>query len=402
MHDFSPLRNFIERLSRELVPGNAVCVYLDGHCVFRHAFGYADLATRRPMTPDTPINLWSCTKVATAVAAVQLIERGDILVTDPLAEYFPGFAEMRVNLRDGFWTDLRRPITIGDVLSMTAGFDYNFDTPAIRAVRERTAGAMPTLEVVRAIAESPLCFQPGERWGYSLGFDVLGGLVELVSGERFADYVRRHIFEPLGMSDSTFHPSAETTERMATQYRIAESHAPSPTSEGSTDDIVELQRQGTRGKTVSFTDVGKAVAHNLGPDFDSGGAGIVSTVDDYAVFAAALACGGALPGGERILAPGSVELLRTNRLTPAQLETFNWRQLTGYGYGIGVRTLLDKGKAGSVGNVGEFGWGGAAGATVLCDPSIGLGVFYAHHALNPQEEYYQPRLRNAVYGCLRP
>lgn len=394
MHDFSPLRRFIERLARERVPGNAVCVYLDGRCVFRHAAGFADIASRRPMTPDTPVNLWSCTKVATAVAAVQLLERGDILVTDPLSEYFPEFADMRVALRDGFWTDLARPITIGDVLSMTAGFDYNFDTPAIRAVRERTAGAMPTLEVVRAIAESPLCFQPGERWGYSLGFDVLGGLVELVSGERFADYLRRHIFEPLGMTETLFHPSAETLERMATQYRIVDPSA-------ATDDIVELQRRGSCGKTFSFVDAGKAVAHVLGPDFDSGGAGVVSTVDDYAVLAAALSCGGALPGGERILAPGSVELLRTNRLTPAQLESFNWRQLTGYGYGIGVRTLLDKGKAGSVGNVGEFGWGGAAGATVLCDPALRLGVVYAHHALNPQEEYYQPRLRNVIYGCLR-
>ena len=92
--------------------------------------------------------------------------------------------------------------------------------------------------------------------------------------------------------------------------------------------------------------------------------------------------------------------MRTNALNDAQLRDLNWRQLTGYGYGYGVRTLLDKAKAGSVGNVGEFGWGGAAGATVLVDPALNLGVFYAHHMLNPKEEYYQPRLRNAVYSCL--
>ena len=104
--------------------------------------------------------------------------------------------------------------------------------------------------------------------------------------------------------------------------------------------------------------------------------------------------------GERILSENTVELLRTNRLNENQLKYLNWKQLTGYGYGLGVRTLIDKAKAGSTGNIGEFGWGGAAGATAIIDPKIGLSVFYAQHCLNPREEYYQPRVRNVLYSCL--
>ena len=105
--------------------------------------------------------------------------------------------------------------------------------------------------------------------------------------------------------------------------------------------------------------------------------------------------------GERILSPATVELLHTNQLSDEQMAmNFNWPQLAGYGYGLGVRTMIDKAKGGSNGNLGEFGWGGAAGATVLADTKENLAVFYAHHMLNPHEEYYQPRLRNVVYSCI--
>ena len=105
--------------------------------------------------------------------------------------------------------------------------------------------------------------------------------------------------------------------------------------------------------------------------------------------------------GERILSPYSVNLMRTNRLSEELLKDFNWKQLAGCGYGLGVRTHINPAKSGIIANPGEFGWGGAAGATAIIDPTIGLGVFYAQHTLSPREEYYQPRLRNAVYSCLK-
>ena len=147
-------------------------------------------------------------------------------------------------------------------------------------------------------------------------------------------------------------------------------------------------------------DVGKKVSLVFGSRYDSGGAGITTSVSDYSKFASALACGGVGATGERIISPASIELMRTNQLSQEQKVSFNWSQLRGYGYGLGVRTMTDKALGGSIGSIGEFGWGGAAGATVLCDPSLKLSVFYTHHMLNPQEEYYQPRLRNVIYSCL--
>ncbi len=110
--------------------------------------------------------------------------------------------------------------------------------------------------------------------------------------------------------------------------------------------------------------------------------------------------GGVGATGEKILSAGTIDLLRTNQLNPQQQKAFNWSQLRGYGYGLGVRTLVDKALSGTTGNVGEFGWGGAAGASVWIDPALKMSVCYAHHMLNPQETYYQPRMRNVIYQCL--
>ena len=236
-------------------------------------------------------------------------------------------------------------------------------------------------------------FEPGTRWRYSLCHDVLGGLVSIVSGKKFRDYVQENIFDPLGMDRSCYHMTPEIDSKMAQQYVFV------PDDHQDDFDITTSQRKKVAAKG-RFDVCGRRDNGPFGPEYDSGGAGIITTVEDYAKLAAALANYGVGLTGERILSRGSVELLRTNALNESQLTDLNWPQLTGYGYGYGVRTLLDKAKAGSVGNVGEFGWGGAAGATMLVDPSLNLGVFYAHHMLNPKEEYYQPRLRNAVYSCL--
>ncbi|MBQ6528440.1 MAG: serine hydrolase, partial [Clostridia bacterium] len=135
--------------------------------------------------------------------------------------------------------------------------------------------------------------------------------------------------------------------------------------------------------------------------YDSGGGGVITTVQDYAKLANALSMGGLGATGEWILSPATVRLMQRNQLTPEQKKDFTWPQLLGYGYGLGVRTVTDKALAGFPGKNTEFGWGGAAGATILSDTDEELGYFYAHHMLNPQEAYYQPRLCNVVYSCLK-
>ena len=151
---------------------------------------------------------------------------------------------------------------------------------------------------------------------------------------------------------------------------------------------------------LPLINVGKSVPYVFGTEYDSGGAGVTTSVSDYSKFASALANGGVGMNGEQIISSGTIELLRTNQLDEKRLKCMTWSQLRGYGYGLGVRTMMNKAESGSTGSVGEFGWGGAAGATLLVDPDLKLSMFYTHHMLNPQETYNQPRLRNVLYTCL--
>jgi CubicO group peptidase (beta-lactamase class C family) len=190
------------------------------------------------------------------------------------------------------------------------------------------------------------------------------------------------------MFDTAYHPTDAMVENMASQYEFI-------------PDGAETKVEGgypVEGGTVR--EVPKVNWLLFGPEYDSGGAGIVTTVDDYAKFVCALANMGTGRNGARILSPAAVDLMRTNQLNEKQLQTFRHNQYLCYGYGLGVRTMMDRTQNGALSSVGEFGWGGAAGATVLADPEKQLAVFYTHHMLNPLEEYYQPRLRNVVCGCL--
>ena len=390
--NFRNLKNFMEHLTECHVPGNAVAVYLGNEKVFSYASGYADLENEIPMTGDHYINIYSCSKVATVTAALQLLEKGLFLATDPLYEYIPEYRNMDIRTPDGRWEKASNPILVRDLFTMTAGLDYDTRSPGFDKARELTGGKMDTATVIRCLASNPLSFEPGTHWKYSLCHDALAGLVEFVSGKRFSSYVKENIFDPLAMNHSFYHATADMEPQTAQQYRFV------PCCEDEYD-ITTAQQKRIKGSGY-FEIVGKANCSDMGENYDSGGAGITTTVEDYAKLTAALANFGMGLTGERILSRGSVELMRTNALNEIQRRDLNWPQLKGYGYGYGVRTLMDKAKAGSIGNVGEFGWGGAAGATVLVDPALNLGVFYAHHMLNPKEEYYQPRLRNVVYSCL--
>ena len=391
--DFTNLKKFMDYMAQERTPGNAIEVYLAGKKVFQYVSGYSDLENMIPLTGEEMYNIYSCTKVATVTAGVQLLEQGKILLTDPLYDYIPEFREMYVKTSEGNVKRAENVITVGDLFSMTAGFSYNLNTPGFKRAEAVTGGKFDTVETIKCIASDPLIFEPGTHWQYSICHDVLAGLISVVSGQKFRDYVKENIFEPLDMNESVFHHTPETLKRTAQQYTFV-------AEENENIDAVEAQKSGCSNSGY-FKNIGKSVDFVLGEEYDSGGAGITTTISDFAKLMAALAGYGKGLTGERILSAYSVDLMRTNRLTEEQSKGFNWRQMAGYGYGLGVRTHISPAKSGVLCNVGEFGWGGAAGATAIIDPTIGLGVFYAQHTRNPREVYYQPRLKNAVYSCLK-
>ena len=383
--NFEYMKNFMDSLTEWIIPGNSVVIYKDGKKVFEYSSGYSDLEKKIKKTGEEQLYIYSCSKVATVTAALQLYEQGKFLLSDPLYEYLPEFKKMYVKDGDRIKA-AENPITIRDLFTMTAGLSYATNTPAFEKARKLTDGKMDTRTVIKCLAEEPLLFEPGARWNYSLCHDVLAVLAEVVSGMRFSEYMKKYIFEPLDMNNSYYHTPNDVIISPQYIYEIQD-----------TKNIVELQQKEHTSGVVK-----RAYGNELvfGENYDSGGAGIITTVDDYAKFAAALANSGTGLNNNRILSSATVKLMKTNQLNEAQRKTMNWRRLRGYGYGLGVRTLIDKAESGSNSSIGEIVWGGAAGATIIADTEEKVALFYAHHMLNPQEEYYQPRLRNVLYSCL--
>lgn len=381
--DFKYMKNLMDSLTDWIIPGNSVVIYKDGEKVYEYSSGYSDLENKIKMTGKEQIYVYSCSKVATVTAALQLLEQGKFLLSDPLYEYLPEFKEMYVKDGDKI-KRAEKVITVRDLFTMTAGLSYDTRTPAFEKARKSTDNRMDTRTVVKCIAEEPLLFEPGEKWNYSLCHDVLAVLVEVVSGMRFSEYMKKNIFIPLDMNDSYYH--APSSVEIAPQYIY---------DIQSTQNIVELQKAEYQKGVVK-----RAYGNDLvfGEEYDSGGAGIITTVNDYAKFAAALANYGVGLNNNRILSSATLKLMKTNHMKEKNFT--DWANLKGYGYGLGVRTLMDKAEAGLNCSIGEFGWDGAAGAAMIMDTEENLALFYAHHMLNPQEGYYFPRLKNTLYACL--
>ncbi len=394
--NFTKLKNFLDDMvATGRTPGCSVVVYKDGKLAFTHSVGVSNIESGAKMTGEEYFNIYSCSKVTTVTAGAQLLEKGAFLLSDPLYDYLPEYRHMTIKTADGDIVEAKNPITVGDLFTMSTGFDYNFNSPAITELREKNPN-YTTEDFIRARAKDTLFFEPGTHWRYSHSHDLLGGFISVITGKKFRDYVKENIFDPLGMDKAVYHPTPEIFAQMAQQYEfVPEDKAQQALS------MVEAQMYGNAKngyfKKVSL-EKGSVSGHS--PEYDSGGAGIITTVGDYAKLAAALSCGGLGANGERILSSKTVELMKVNRLDATQLVDLNWKQLLGHGYGLGVRTHIDKSVSGLNANLGEFGWGGAAGANVVVDSEEKLGVFFAQHVLNPREEWYQPRLINVAYSCI--
>lgn len=385
---FKQAKDFMDSMVAEgSTPGCGVIVTKNGKEVFRYVTGYNSLEEKTLLKGDEYYYIYSASKITTVVAAMQLLEQGKFLLTDPLSKFIPEYLNVKVKTRSGVFAP-KSPILMRHLFTMTAGLDYDF-SPILDEAAELTDGRMDTVTVARLLAKKPLDFHPGTEFQYSLCHDVLAAVVEIISGMRFSEYVQKNIFDPLEMDKTTLHATPEILEKMAVQYDFV--------PDGSTElgDIVEAQASGNAEK-------GRFVLHNnknvydIGPDYESGGASVITCLDDYIKLLTALACDGVGANGNRILSRSSIELMRRPALKGKQLDAFDWEQYRGYNYGLGVRTLVDRLAGSSLSNVGEFGWCGAAGSACLMDPSERVAMFFVQHTLNPREEYYFPRIRNAV------
>lgn len=378
--NFQYLTEYIDNLyDLEGIPSRDIIIYQRGKEIYRHSAGFQDLKTGEPIRRDALYFMYSASKLLTMVATMQLLERGKILLQEPVAKYLPEYKNPMVKTMDAKGNQslvpARHTLRIWHLMTMTSGIAYNTSAPEILACMKEHDGAPTTADIIKAFATRPLNFHPGEHWMYGFSHDVLARLVEVVAGEPFGDFVKKNIFDPIGMKNSYYHLTDDLVPRMAMQYKF----------------------DATLNKAVEY---GLTNSHIFGPKFESGGAGCISCVDDYILFAETLTHKGVAPNGTRILSERAIDLMRSDCLNEQTRPDFNWDAFRGYGYGFGVRTLVSPAKGGTLSTLGDFGWGGAAGAYVHADPERELSIVYLQHMLNSKEPIVHPRLRNLIYAAL--
>jgi len=372
-----------EMVSSERAAGASALVWRDGREVYFGTAGYADREAKKPFRRDTLVQIWSMTKPVTGVALMQLWEQGKFRLDDPLSDYLPGFAQTKVfGGMDGAGKPIlrtpHRPILVRDIMRHTAGFG------------EGAAGSYPQkvfesadplnldndlAEFGRRLSTVPLFYEPGTKWHYSAAVDVQALLVEKLSGQPFEEYVKRHVLDPLGMKDTGWTQPEDRYPRLAVAYVKGRDG--------------KLQRK-------SETDMRR---NNFAPrKLTRGGAGLVSSIDDYMRFARMLLNGGTLDG-VGILKPSTVKLMSTDQLAP-RIADRDWlpdKGNGGFGFDFAVRTGRPKNAKENRGAVGEFFWDGAWSTLFWVDPANKLtAVFFVQS--EPFDGTLHRDIRRAVYG----
>jgi len=345
-----------------------------------------DLGTGTAMREDAIFRLYSMTKPVTAVALLMLMEEGRIGLYDKVAQFIPGFAGLK--LADG--SAPAHAMTVLDLLRHTAGLTYGFHhrTPIDAAYRAQniaemdTAGGLPAM--IAQLEKLPLEYSPGDQWIYSVATDVLGYLVELVSGQAYADFVRQRILAPLGMTDTDFQVGDGARDRFASCYMLRD------------------------GKLELFDDAGKS-KFLAPPKLESGGGGLVGTAADYLRFCRMLLGKGSLEGVQ-LLSPKTVALMTANHLPGGKeiaelspsTDAFNESGYRGIGFGLGVAITLNPARVGIPGTVGEFTWGGMASTTFFIDPIEEMIVIFMTQVITDTARRVKLRrtLRTLVYGAM--
>ena len=328
------------------IAGVVTMVARHGKVVEFDAAGKRDLAADAPMQRDSLFRIYSMSKPITGVAMMMLFEEGKWQLNDPVSQYIPEFSALKVFGTDAAGnttlTEQAHPLTMRELMSHTGGFTYGFfsDTPVDRLQREADVlNVHNTLEeMIKRVAKLPLNSQPGSEWHYSISVDIQGYIVQRLSGMPFEEFLQKRIFKPLHMDDTGFYVPKEKLSRLAQFYTYGN------------DGKLVVQRGGLN--------------HDFGekPAFASGGGGLVSTATDYMRFCQMLLNGGVLDG-TRLLAPKTVELMRTNVLSPGMASLS-----PGAGFGLDFAVYTDVGAAGGYYGPGTYWWGGAAGTWFWIDP----------------------------------
>lgn len=361
----SKLEQLLHSFIDQGLPWCTCTLSIDGKVRFDRALGWIDQERTIPASAKTTHRLYSATKIITCICALQLVEEGKLVLDAPVSDYLPEFAAMTVRHPDGV-RPAEKTITIRHLFTMTGGLDYNKDPYFTYCLSHPEAG---TREIIGICPTVPLNFEPGSHFLYSLCHDVLGAVIEVITGKTLGQVMKERVFDPVGMTHTGFRPVTD------------EDHPLAPLA----------CRQ---GKDVWFN--AEDPLYFGSENYESGGAGLYSCSEDYMRLLEALCAG-------RVFSPFILEKLQENQLDEVGLADLreSW-DMAGYGWSLGVRTMREPEQANPEVSVGEFGWSGAAGVYYLVDPAKQMALFFNMQVLaNMDNPHMQVALRNAAYEFLK-
>ena len=384
-YDFSQIQDILnEMVSKEAVSGVNCLIFKDEN-KFYYQSGYADIENQIVMKRDTIFRLYSMSKPMTAAAVMLLVQDGKLDIASPVSDYIPSF--LNPVFCEGEHQKLaNREVSIKDLLNMTAGCSYDGNEnltqkltgeliEEIKAKME-SENALNTQTIAERLGKIPLAFEPGTEFLYGMSADILGAIIENVSGKKFSEFLKERIWEPLGMENTGFYVPDSKQGRLAKVYKKEQ-------------DGLHLYEEPNLGVSNKM---------NIPPVFESGGAGLVSTVDDWSKFCEMLLNQGSYHD-IRIFSPGIVRFLTESVVTEKQRSGLkNWDYLQGYSYGNLMRVLTNPEQAVTLGQKGEYGWDGWLGAYMTIDPVDNMYIIVMMQLVDAGTTTYTRRIRNVVFS----
>jgi CubicO group peptidase (beta-lactamase class C family) len=366
------------------IPGAIMMIQRDGKTAYFKSFGVRDPGTKAPMTPDTIFRIYSMSKPITTVAAMMLVEEGKLQLGEPLSKYIPAFADVKVGVEkkgeDGVMhletVAAKRPITIQDLMRHTSGITYGFFGEGMvkkaYVAANLFADDVDNAAFAERIAKLPLAYQPGTTWDYSHSVDILGRVIEVISGQSLYQFEKERLLDPLGMKDTAF-------------------YVPDPGKKSLVAEPFPDDRK--IGAGAEMNDPRKV------EKWESGGGGMVSTIGDYARFTQMLLNGGTLDG-KRYLSPKTIAYMGSNHIGPGSGVVPGPYYLPGpgFGFGLGFAVRTEAGVNPAEGSVGEMNWSGAGGTAFWIDPKENMFVVFMAQTVS-QRGPIRAALRNLVYGA---
>jgi len=367
------------------LPGCSLQITQHGKTIYENYFGYSDIENKVPVTKDSLFRQASMSKLPLYTSAMILYEQGKFLLTEPVSKYLPEWKNTKKYIHNPNGELVTVPtenqMTISDILSMKCGLPYcNSYAPSpdptltsMQKVMEplREKGHYTVQEHIAAMSKAVLAFEPGTHWIYGFSSEITAALLEVIEDKPIDDIFKDLLFDPLGMDNTRSRFFGDAEQRLVKLYDIEHNVLHLPFDE----------------------------KHIPGEEHDSGWGRLFSNVNDYSKLIGMLANGGVYEG-KRIMGRKTIDLMRANGLTPEQQIDFDDMYNAGYGYGYGVRTLIDKAKGNHNGSLGAFGWTGGFGTWCEADPEDGVSIVYMHNQLPNMEAHYHHLMRNVAYGCI--